>query len=444
MHLPDTEYADCDGLSIAYQVMGDGPTDIIIVLGLFSHVELLHEFPEYTDFLRKLSAFARVITFDKRGQGLSDRIEGTPTLEERTDDLRAVMKAAGSERAAVFGISEGGAMALLLAAAHPDEVTHVITFGAYAKSCGAPDYPHMPPFDVRRERVSAWIKNWGKGDPLPTMMPRLADSDAARRLFGRVERGSSTPNAMIRYFDMNLAIDVRDILPAVRVPTLAMHHEGDMQVPISASQHLAEAVPGARFVNCGPGGHLAWSADIDRVIAEIRGFVTGTKAGPGGGDRVLATILFTDIVESTRTMSDLGDAAWRALLDRHDAAAADLIELHRGRLVKSTGDGFLAIFDGPGRAVQCACAFTAKAMDLGVEIRAGLHTGEVEIRGDDIGGTAVHAAARIEEAAAPGEVLVSRTVADLMVGNDAVRFEELGNQVLKGLPGEWTLLRAIA
>ncbi len=444
MQLPETQYADSDGLSIAYQVMGDGPIDIIMAPGLFSHVELYHEFPEYTEYLRKLSNFARIITFDKRGQGLSDRMEGTPTLEERTDDLRAVMKAVGSERAAIFGISEGGSMALLFAASHPEMVTHVITFGAYAKSCSAPDYPHMPPLEQRREKVAAWIENWGKGDPLPILLPRLADSDAARRLFGRIERASSTPNAMRRYFDMNLAIDVRDILPAVRVPTLVMHHEGDRQVPLSAAQHLAAAVPGARFVNCGPGGHYPWSGDIDRDVAEIRGFLTGTKAGTRSEDRVLATILFTDIVESTRTMSDLGDAAWRALLDRHDAVATDLIELHRGRLVKSTGDGLLATFDAPGRAVQCACAFAAKAVNLGIQIRAGLHTGEIEIRDDDIGGAAVHAAARIEQAAPPGAVLVSRTVVDLMVGNDAVQFEELGSHQLRGLPGEWTLLRVVA
>ncbi len=444
MQLPDTQYAECDGLSIAYQVTGDGPIDIIMVPGLFSHVELYHEFPEYTEFLGKLSSFARVIAFDKRGQGLSDRIVGTPTFEERTDDLRAVMKAVGSKRAAVFGISEGGAMALLCAASHPDEITHVITFGAYAKACAAPDYPHMPTLEERREKIAAWIKNWGKGDPLPVMMPGLANSDAARRLFGRIERASSTPNAMRGYFDMNLAIDIRDILPAVRVPTMVMHHAGDRQVSPSAGRHLAEAVPGARFVDCGPGGHYAWSNDIDRVIGEIHGFLQGTTARPRGEDRVLATILFTDIADSTRTLSEIGDAAWRALLDRHDAEAADLIELHRGRLVKSTGDGLLATFDGPGRAVQCARAYVDKVVARGIEIRAGLHTGEVEIRDDDIGGAAVHAAARIEEAAAPGEVLVSRTVVDLMVGNDAVRFEELGSQVLKGLPGEWTLHRVIA
>ena len=439
----ETKYADCDGLSIAYQVMGAGPIDIIMAPGLFSHVELYHEFPEYTDFFRKLSAFARVIAFDKRGQGLSDRIADAPTFEERTDDMLAVMEAAGSERAVIFGISEGGAMALLFAASHPDKVSHVITFGGYAKSCAAPDYSHMPSYEERRKRVAAWIENWGKGSALEFLVPRLAGSEAARRLFGRIERACTTPSAMRQYFDMNLAIDIRDILPAVRVPTLVMHHEDDRQVPFSNSEYLAAAVPGAQLVNCGSGGHYFWSADIDSVIADIRAFLSGTKVMPQGAERVLATVLFTDIVESSRAMSDLGDAAWRTILDRHDAEAADLIELHRGRYVKSTGDGLLSTFDGPGRAVQCACRFADKAVNIGIKIRAGLHAGEIEIRGNDIGGAAVHAAARIEEAAAPGEVVASRTVVDLMVGNDAVSFEALGNHELKGLPGEWPLYRAV-
>jgi class 3 adenylate cyclase len=249
---------------------------------------------------------------------------------------------------------------------------------------------------------------------------------------------------MRRYFEMSLATDIRDVLPAVRVPTLVMHHEDDGLIPFSNSEYLAAAVPGARLVNCGSGGHYFWSADIDSVVGDIRSFLSGTDAMPQGAERVLATVLFTDIVESNRAMSDLGDSAWRSVLDRHDAEASELIELHRGRFVKSTGDGLLATFDGPGRAVQCACRFADKAVNIGIRIRAGLHTGEIEIRGDDISGAAVHAAARIEEAAAPGEVVVSRTVADLMVGNDVVRFEELGSQALKGLPGEWTLLRAVA
>lgn len=440
----ETKYADCDGISIAYQVMGNGPIDVIMAPGLFSHVELFHEFPQFTEFFRKLSSFARVIAFDKRGQGLSERIEGNATFEARTDDMLAVMRAADSKRAAIFGLSEGAAMALLFAASHPDKVSHVITFGGYAKSCAAPDYPHMPSYEVRLARIDNWIENWGKGSALDVVVPRLANSDVARRLFGRIERACTTPSAMRRYFDMNLAIDIREILPAVRVPTLVMHHENDMQVPFSNSEYIASIVPDAELVNCGMGGHYYWSADIDGKIDTIRAFLLGTKEAFRGSERVLATILFTDIVESTKAISEVGDTAWQAILDRHDSEAADLIELHRGRFIRSTGDGLLATFDGPGRAVQCACAFADKVASSGIRIRAGLHTGEIELRGNDIGGTAVHAAKRIEGAAAPGEVVVSRTVVDLMVGSDVVRFEPLGSHELRGLSGEWQLYRAMA
>lgn len=440
----ETKYADCDGLSIAYQVLGDGPMDIVMVPGSISHVELFHEFPQYSEFLRKLSTFARVVTFDKRGQGLSDRIEGVPTFEERTDDLLAVMKATGSDRAAIFGISEGAAMALLFAASHPENVSHVITFGGYAKPCADDDYPHMPSYEAQKEGIANWIEHWGEGRPLDAVLPKLADSEAARRLFGRIERACRTPSAMRRYSEMNLATDIRAILPTVRVPALVMHHENDRLVPFSNSEFLAAAIPDARLVNCGLGGHYFWSADIDGVISEICAFLSGTRTSSQRAERVLATVLFTDIVESSRMMSDLGDSAWQNILDRHDATAKDLIELHRGRFVKSTGDGLLATFDGPGRAVQCACKFVETAVNLGVRVRAGLHTGEIEMRGIDIGGTAVHVAARIEAAAAPGEVVVSRTVADLMIGNDAMHFEALGSYELRGIPGEWPLYRAVS
>ena len=439
----ETKYAECDGLSIAYQVIGDGPVDIIMVPGSISHVELFHEFPQYSEFLRKLSTFARVITFDKRGQGLSDHIVGTPTFEERTDDLLAVMTAVGSKSATIFGTSEGAAMALLFAASHPDRVSNVITFGGYAKSCGTPDYPYMPGYEEQQKSSVDWIENWGKGSRLGYLAPKLADSEAARRLLGRIERGCRTPSAMRRYLEMSFATDVREVLPAVRVPTLVMHYADDMQVPFSNGEFLAAAIPGAQLANCGSGGHYFWSADIDNVITKIQAFLAGANTRPQSVDRVLATILFTDIVESSQAVSDLGDAAWRNILDRHDAEASDLIELHRGRLVRSTGDGLLATFDGPGRAVQCACTFVRKVVNYGIRIRAGLHTGEIEIRGNDIGGVAVHAAARIEEAASPGEVVVSRTVADLTVGNHTVNYEALGSHVLRGIPGEWPLFRAV-
>lgn len=440
----ETKYADCNGLSIAYQVMGDGPIDIIMVPGSISHVELFHEFPQYAEFLRKLSAFARVVTFDKRGQGLSDRFEGTPTFEERTDDLFAIMEAIGSCRAAIFGTSEGAAMALVFAASHPEKVSHVITFGGYARPCADDDYPHMASYEEQKEGIAIWTENWGKGSPLAALVPNLAESEAAHRLFGRIERACRTPSAMRRYAEINLATDIRAVLPAIHVPTLVMHHENDVLVPFSNSEFLASAIPSARLINCGSGGHYFWSADIDGVIAEIRAFLSGTKSMFQRAERVLATVLFTDIADSSQSMSDLGDAAWQAVLDRHDATARDLIDLHRGRFLKSTGDGLLATFDGPGRAVHCACRFVEKAVTFGVRVRAGLHTGEIERRGADIGGAAVHVAARIEAAAAPGEVVVSQTVADLTVGNDAVRFEPLGTHELRGIPGEWPLYRAMS
>jgi class 3 adenylate cyclase/predicted alpha/beta hydrolase len=440
--MPDTMYADCDGLSIAYQVTGDGPIDVIMVPGIFSHVELYHEFPEYSEFFRKLSAFSRVIAFDKRGQGLSDRIDGVPTFEERANDLVAVMNATGSKRAALFGHSEGAAMALLFAASHPSMVSHVMTFGGYAKSCAGPDYPYMPSREDRIERINAQIDEWGKGSSLAVFVPALGDSDAAKRLFGKVERGSCTPSAMRKYFEMNLDIDVRDVLPSVHVPTLVLHHENDRQVPIACSEHIAANVPNAKLVNLRKGGHYYWSANIDRTISEIERFLVGAVPVSQDIERELATVLFTDVVNSSALLTDLGDAKWRSIIERHNKEAKDLIELHRGRLIKFTGDGLLATFDGPGRAVRCACAFVRRAEGLGLSIRAGLHTGEIEIMDNDIGGAAVHAAARIEETAAPSEVLVSRTVVDLMAGSDGVTFTDFGECELKGIAGQWRLFHA--
>lgn len=440
--MPDTLYADCDGLSIAYQVMGDGPIDVILVPGIFSHVEQYHEFPQYTDFLRQLSTFSRVIAFDKRGQGLSDRIEGVATFEQRTDDLLAVMEATRSERAAVFGLSEGAAMALLFAASHPQKVSHVITFGGYAKSCSAPDYPYMPSKEDRRAKIGRWIEDWGKGDTLDIFVPALADSDAAKRLFGKLQRASCAPSAMRKYFDMNLSIDVREMLPLVQAPTLVMHHRDDRQVPFACSEDLRSRLPNAKLVDCGEGGHYFWGANNDRVVSEIRQFLVGDTFASYSTERVLATVLFLDIVNSSQKLNDMGDAAWQEIMERHDNEAADLIELYRGSFIKSTGDGLLATFDGPGRAVQCACALVRRLAQLGIEARAGLHTGEIELRGEDISGSAVHVAARIEENSSAGEVLVSRTVVDLTIGNSFIECEPRGEFSLKGIPGRWPLYKA--
>lgn len=432
---PETQYADSHGLSIAYQVMGDGDIDVIVAPGMISHVELHHDFPGYTHFLRRMSEFARVITFDKRGQGLSDALYGTPTLEERMDDLLSVMDAAGSDRAAIFGFSEGGPLAFLTAATHPDRVSRIATFGAYAKACGSDTYPHMLTAEERRHNLTHWLDDWGRGggNALSILCPELADDPVMRRLYSRIERYSSTPSAMRRYFEVNFGIDVTDILSAVRVPCLIMHREDDLQVPPSAGHHLVGTLPDARYVDCGSGGHLYWVGDVETALSELRNFLAGGGQGTGSSDRVLATLLFTDIVGSTAMLGRLGDAVWKDIVDRHDQICAETVALNRGRLIKHTGDGILATFDGPGRGVDCAQHLVERLSSLGISIRAGLHTGEIDLRGDDVAGANVHIAARIMDLAEANQVLVSRTVADLMTGTRSVTFAPAGTHTLKGV-----------
>jgi class 3 adenylate cyclase/predicted alpha/beta hydrolase len=444
MSLPETHFADSHGLSIAYQAMGDGEHDLIIAPGMISHVELLHDFPGYTRYLRRLSDFARVITFDKRGQGLSDAMEGTPTLEERMDDLLAVMDHAGSKRASILGFSEGGALAFLVAATHPSRISHVIAFGAYGKSCSSSTYPHMHSIETRRTNLSKWVDDWGRGGgaALSVLAPEHAGEEAMCKMFGRIERYASTPNAMHSYFEVNFGIDVLDILPVVRTPTLVLHREDDLQVPAAAGRHLADALPSARYVDCGAGGHLFWTGDTEQSLLEIQQFLIGTAPCETDDNRVLATILFTDIVDSTQTAQRLGDGVWGDLLNRHDEIASEILALNRGRLVKSTGDGVLATFDGPGRALESAQQLIERLAMIGISIRVGVHTGEIEQRGDDIGGLNVHITARIQNLAGAGEILASRTVADLMVGNADVRFVSQGRESLKGIPGDWEIFRA--
>jgi len=444
MDLPETQYADSHGLSIAYQVMGEGEVDLVIVPALISHVELFHEFPGYTRYLRRLAEFARVITFDKRGQGLSDAMEGVPTLEERVDDLLAVMDACGSEKAAIFGYSEGAPLAFLLSATHPSRVSHIISFGGYARACGTPDYPHMRSAEVRRGKLTKWVEDWGRGGgiALATLAPDLADDETMCRVFARIERYSSTPQAMKKYFEVNFGIDVLEVLPLVQAPTLVLQREDDLQVSPGAGHHLAEAIPNARYVDAGTGGHTYYVGDISQSLNAVREFLTGEKLGESSRNRVLATVLFSDIVGSTAKLHKLGDDAWRDLLDSHDRLSKELVALNRGRLIRSTGDGVLATFDGPGRGVECAVQLSERLGDIGLPIRVGLHTGEVELRGDGIDGAGVHIAARIESLADEGDVFVSRTVVDLMVGNADIRFESRGSHDLKGVPGEWDIFKA--
>jgi pimeloyl-ACP methyl ester carboxylesterase len=432
--LPVTRYALSGDVNIAYQVMGDGPVDIIMVPGFVSHVEFTHELAGYTAFLRRLSTFARVVTFDKRGQGLSDRISGAPSLEQRMDDVRAVMDDIGSLRAVIVGFSEGSAMSVLFAATYPERAVQLILFGGFA-------FPTFLSNDIE-ERIARTVKSWGTGEVMKTVIPSQATNHDAVSQFAKLERLSASPGAVRAIALLNAQIDIRPVLPTVQVPTLVLHRRADARVPIEAGRDLAARIPNARFIEYPDGDHAYWSGDAEALLGDIEEFVTGHRDSSSTElERVLATVLFTDIVDSTRSAAAMGDQAWRRSLDSHDQLAKQMIEKHRGILVKNTGDGILATFDGPGRAVRCALAFGTAAQQIGLPLRAGLHTGEIEIRGRDIGGIAVHAAARVMAQSQSSEVLVSRVVTDLVAGA-GLKFAERGSHELKGLPGRWDLFAA--
>ena len=432
--LPETRYALSGDVNVAYQVIGNGPVDIIMVPGFVSHIEFRHELPGFTAFLRRLASFARVVAFDKRGQGLSDRVSDAPSLEQRMDDVRAIMDAIGSQRATLFGHSEGCAMSALFAATYPERVSRLILFGGYV---------------TRRdlniaELVEQRVKFWGTGAMLKRVAPSLAADSAAVAQFAKFERLSASPGAVKSFTMLNSQIDVSFILPAVRVPTLVMHNKGDVQVPVEHGRELAARIPEAKLIEYPGDDHLFTTGDVEAALGDIEEFITGHRESSSSDfERVLATVLFTDIVDSTRSAAEMGDQAWRRLLDSHDQLAIQTVERHRGTLVKSTGDGILATFDGPGRAVRCALSFGTASKQIGLPLRAGLHTGEIEIRGRDIGGIAVHAAARVMAQSRPSEVLVSRVVTDLVAGA-GLKFAERGSHELKGLPGRWDLFAASA
>ena len=429
--LPDTRYAISGDVNIAYQTMGDGPVDIVVVPGVVSHIEFLHELPGYTSFLRRLATFARVTTFDKRGQGLSDRVSDAPPLEQRVDDFRAVMESIGSQRTVLLGFSEGAPMSAFFAAAYPERVSQLILFGGFARSW------------VTEEAILQRVKLWGTGEMIKGVSPGQATNKEAVRRIAKFERLSASPGAIRAYMALNRMIDVTAILPTVRVPTLVLHRRTDALVPVERGRELASRIPGAKFIEYPDGDHLPWTGDVEAVVGDIREFVTGERESSlSDVERVLATVLFTDIVDSTRIAGEMGDQRWTRLLDSHDEIARQLMARHRGNLVKSTGDGILATFDGPGRAVRCALSLVPAAQQVGLSLRAGLHTGEIEMRGADIGGISVHAAARVMAKCLPGEVLVSRVVTDLVAGA-GLKFSERGSQELKGLPGRWDLFAAI-
>ncbi len=434
--LPTTHYAVSGDVNIAYQVMGNGPVDIVMVPGSVSHVEFLHELPGYTAFLRRLSAFARVVIFDKRGQGLSDRISGAPSLEQRMDDVRAVMDDIGSQRAALLGYSEGSPMSAMFAATYPERVSHLLLFGGFAR------FSDLFGSDSPEEKVLRRIKHWGTGAMIKGVIASQAGSQDAVAQFAKFERLSASPGAYKAITLLNTLIDVRSILPTVRVPTLVLHRRTDALVSVELGRNLAGQIPGAKYIEYPDGDHAFWTGDVEELLGDIEEFIIGHRESSSTElERVLATVLFTDIVDSTRRAAEMGDQNWRRLLDSHDHLAQQMVEKHRGILVKTTGDGILATFDGPGRAVRCALAFGAAARQIGLPLRAGLHTGEIEIRGRDIGGIAVHAAARVMAQSQSSEVLVSRVVTDLVAGA-GLKFSDRGSFELKGLPGRWDLFAA--
>jgi pimeloyl-ACP methyl ester carboxylesterase/class 3 adenylate cyclase len=443
MSPPPTQYARSGDASIAYQVVGDGPLDLVLVLGFATHLELQWESPAFARFFERLSSFSRLIIFDKRGTGLSDPVTEVPTLEQRIDDVRAVMDAAGSERAALLGISEGGPMSVLFAATHPERVTALVLYGAMGRTTEAPDYPWASPAEALREAAAEFIAPyWGQQAEgmVELFSPSFAGDPQVAEFTARLERSAASPAMVQQIFEMFLDIDVRAILPTIHVPTLVVHRRGDRVVNRRAGQELAEQIPSARYVELPGIDHLPWAGDSEGVLGEIEEFLTGARAVPEA-DRVLATVMFTDIVGSTERAAEAGDARWRELLAAHQAAVRRELERFRGREVKTLGDGSLATFDGPARAVRCGRAIVEAARAQGVDVRIGLHCGEVEVMGEDVGGIAVHIAARVGALAGGGEVLVSSTVKDLVAGSD-ISFADRGAKQLKGVPDEWRLFAA--
>jgi class 3 adenylate cyclase/pimeloyl-ACP methyl ester carboxylesterase len=438
----ETQYARSGDLSIAYRTVGDGPRALLFVPGFVSNVDLMPEVPFIAHNLGRLAALGRVVYFDKRGVGLSDRIVGSRTAEDQLDDVRAVADAAGIERATVIGLSEGGPLALLFAAAYPERVESLVLWATTARILRAPDYPDGVDPVVVEQLLGGVGERWGTGRALRFVID-LPRDEATRREIARYERQSATPHGVVDVLRYNTSLDVRGVLDSIHVPTLVVHRAGDPAMLPAWGRYLAEHIESAQHVEL-PGdwhvsGYLGREDDLLDVIAE---FVTGAPvANEASVDRVLSTVLFTDIVESTDRASALGDRQWRAVLEQHDAITRREVERHRGVFVKGTGDGALATFDGPGRAVRAALALDAAVAPLGVHVRAGLHTGEIERRGDDVAGIAVHIGARLSALAGPGEVLVSGTVKDLVLGS-GLEFEDRGVHTLKGVPGTWPVWAA--
>ncbi|MEA2883130.1 MAG: hypothetical protein QOH32_2386 [Bradyrhizobium sp.] len=435
--VPQTQYVQTAGVTIAYQVVGEGPVDLVLVPGFLSNIEVLWEEPRVARFLHKLASFSRLIIFDKRGTGLSDRTTGVATLEQRMDDVRAVMDKIGSERAALFGYSEGGSMCALFAATWPERTTALIMCGSFARRTFTEDYRFMPTVEEMRTSIDDMLAHWGGPVGLDVRAPSVAQDPAARQWFAKYLRMSASPAAAHAMALANLDIDIRHLLPSIRTPALILHAGGDRLIPREAGKFLAGNIPRARFVEIRSTDHLPFFDGADELLMQIQQFVTGATPLPEFDSRV-CTIMFTDIVGSTDRAVEIGDRHYQDLLESHHARIRNELQLYRGQEINTTGDGFVASFDGPARAIQCGLAITRAVQEIGLNVRVGLHTGECEVRAGELSGIALNIAARVAALAAPARVLVSQTVKDLVAGS-GLKFTDGGMHSLKGLPEQWRL-----
>ena len=449
MDVPETRYATTtDGVSIAYQVVGDGPLDLVWIPGFVSHIEFAWTHPPLARLYRRIASFSRLILFDKRGTGLSDRVapDYYPDLETRMIDVQAVMDAAGSERAVILGLSEGGPMAMLFAATYPERTVALIGYGETPRYAWGPDFPWGTTDEELEASIADDRARWGTdawaAEGLRSWAaPSLADDSAEVEFFATMVRLGASPGAGETLSRMNHEIDVRAILPTIRVPTLEIARQGDPIPPPDG--YTAKLIHGCKYVSLPGGDHLPWAGDVDALLGEIEVFIRSVRDEEADFDRVLASVLFTDIVGSTDRAADLGDRGWRELVEQHHSVTRGLLGRYRGAEVDTAGDGFFAAFDGPARAVRCAQAIVGAVRPLGIEVRAGIHTGEVETIDNKVGGIAVAIGARVASKAGPSEVLVSQTVKDLTAGSGLI-FEEAGEHKLKGVPDRWRLYRVVS
>jgi class 3 adenylate cyclase len=440
VQLMEIRYARSGEVEIAYRTLGAGPLTLVFVAGSFTNLEVMWEHPDYRHFCERLASFSRLVLFDKRGMGLSDRVE-VGTLEERMDDVRAVLDAVGAEQAALLGVSEGGPMSMVFAATYPERTTALILCGAEVKEETTEDWPWGEMTRAEFEKAIVGLpERWGKGLSAAAYRPSAADPDFEQRWWAKLQVQSASPRVATAFQRMAFEIDVRHVVPAITAPTLIVHRVGDKICHVENARFLAGRIAGARYVELAGEDHIPSAGGGDQIVDEIQEFLTGVRE-PEQPDRVLATVLFTDIVGSTERARELGDREWRELLDRHHAAVRHELTRFRGREIDTAGDGFFAVFDGPARGIRCARSIVAALHEVGLEIRAGLHTGEVELAGSDVRGIAVHTGARVASLARPGEVLVSGTVKDLIAGS-GIELLERGVHELKGVPGEWHVYAA--